>query len=71
MRIMAHVSKDRELIAFFNSGRDIHALVAAKWKSRVLSKLIPNSDLSLDVPFSSDLVRLFCALGNSSIPFLP
>jgi len=37
MRIMAHVSKDKELIAFFNSGRDIHSLVASKWKSTIQS----------------------------------
>jgi DNA polymerase-1 len=43
MRLLAHVSQDSSLIEFFNEGKDIHALVASKWKGIPLDK-ITNED---------------------------
>jgi DNA polymerase I-like protein with 3'-5' exonuclease and polymerase domains len=43
MRLLAHVSQDQSLIDFFNQGKDIHALVASKWKGIPLDK-VTNED---------------------------
>ena len=39
MRLLAHVSQDTSLIDFFNQGKDIHALVASKWKGIPIEKV--------------------------------
>jgi DNA polymerase I-like protein with 3'-5' exonuclease and polymerase domains len=43
MRLLAHVSQDPSLIEFFIQGKDIHALVASKWKSIPIEK-VTNDD---------------------------
>lgn len=43
MRLLAHVSQEDTLIDFFNQGKDIHTLVASKWKNIPIDK-VTNDD---------------------------
>ncbi len=40
MRLMAHIAKDQTLKTFFNSGKDVHTLVASHWRSTLIG--VPN-----------------------------